>query len=473
MRQEHLKKQQQQHRMPGQIDRPFGISQNKYSISGSQTSSTLSPCVADRKHAPTAEQRTQGRQQQNRLDIVDARAGSISSMSGTCSGSLTAITTGETAYEATSFTFTRRHGRRYLRDPTLPYVLPTDVPELQRQNLRTMLYIEVFGGPICSPKFRNEAPKKVFELGCGNGFWSATVHKHYTKLGCPPIEFTGMDIAPLAPNWNKEDGMIWNFVQGDFRNKLPFPDNEFDLVLSKDMATSVTMNHVKQQAVDEMIRILKPGGIFELWDSDEALRMLLPHTPCVEPTSEEEKMLQELANTTGTYRVTTQTPFATPQNQFLIDYNSWLTKIFDQRLLTYIPSTVIRAEVLQEAEALTNMGFRRLAIPLSEVRWEREGIGGYVKLGPDGQARISAKIKAKQEDKKLLTSGQAALRRTALEIMVQFIESLEPLLKEASGKGQDEWDRWWGSMMNDLLRNHGTSWGECLELGAWWATKRE
>lgn len=393
-------------------------------------------------------------------------------MSGTASSSLTAITTGETAYEAIPSTFTRRYGRRYLRDTTIPYPLPCDIPELHRQHLRTMLLCEVFGGPICSPKYRNEPPKKVLEFGCGTGFWSAMCHQHYTKLGFPPIEFTGFDLANLAPNMNKEDGMSWTFVQGDLRKPLPFPDNEFDFVMSKDMAPGITMNWVKQHVTDELIRITKSGGIFELWDADSSLRMLLPHTPAVEPASDEGKWLHELADTTGTYIVTTQTPFATPQNQYLIDCNSWMAKVFDQRAVTLLPCTVIRAEVLQEAEALTGMGFRRLAIPLSEVRWEREGVGGYVKLGSDGQARISAKGKAKEENKKVLTAGQAALRRTALQIMVQFMESLEPLLKEASGKGQDEWDRWWGNMMNDLLRNNGTSWGECLEVGAWWATKR-
>jgi hypothetical protein len=27
--------------------------------------------------------------------------------------------------------------------------------------------------------------------------------------------------------------------------------------------------------------------------------------------------------------------------------------------------------------------------------------------------------------------------------------------------------------MNDLLKNNGTSWGECLEVGAWWARKKK
>jgi len=57
--------------------------------------------------------------------------------------------------------------------------------------------------------------------------------------------------------------------------------------------------------------------------------------------------------------------------------------------------------------------------------------------------------------------------------VVQMIESLEPLLREASAKGQDEWDRWYGGLMNDMIKGGGTDWGECLEVGAWWARKRK
>jgi hypothetical protein len=52
-----------------------------------------------------------------------------------------------------------------------------------------------------------------------------------------------------------------------------------------------------------------------------------------------------------------------------------------------------------------------------------------------------------------------------------MIESLEPLLKEVSGKNQEEWQRWWGSMMTNLLEQKGASSGECLELGVWWCRK--
>ena len=74
-------------------------------------------------------------------------------------------------------------------------------------------------------------------------------------------------------------------------------------------------------------------------------------------------------------------------------------------------------------------------------------------------------------DSGTLTEEQAALRHTALLVVIQMIESLEPLLKEVSGKTQEEWQGWWGSMMTNLLQEKGASSGECLEIGVWWCQK--
>lgn len=57
------------------------------------------------------------------------------------------------------------HGRRYLRDAST-YPLPIDLSELNRHNIRTLLLLQVFGGPLCST-FR-EPPKKILEVACGS-----------------------------------------------------------------------------------------------------------------------------------------------------------------------------------------------------------------------------------------------------------------------------------------------------------------
>ncbi|KAI6716274.1 hypothetical protein JHW43_001233 [Diplocarpon mali] len=338
-----------------------------------------------------------------------------------------------------------------------------------------MLLCQVFNGPVCSPVFQVKPPKRVLEVGCGTGFWSVMCHRHFAQRGFSSISFTGIDIAPLAPGMDSNDDMNWRFVQHDLRRaSLPFRDEEFNLIMIKDLSMVTPTTGIQQTLMDEYLRILKPGGSLEIWDGDHSLRMLLPHVPPStkddDDNNEDEEQIH--TNAMGIYTLTRQTPLAAPQNPFLNDFNSWISKSLEARKLTPMPCTSILPMLHQESEVLTEVDCRRLAIPLGEVRWEREGVGGALSHGSNENA-ISAKGKAPELGRKTLTAGQHALRRTALMTVVQMIESLEPLLREASGKGQDEWDRWQGNMMIDLLNQNGTSWGECLEVGAWWARKKK
>ena len=449
--------------------------------------------VVDRRYAQlTPEQKAEQKLNRERLareragrkgsrDDQDGsgRTGSLSSTSLTGSNSSATRVSGD-ALSTNAFLkspFSKRHGRRYLRDTTLPYPLPCDLIELHRQIMRTMLLVQVFGGPICTSNFRNKPPKKVLEVACGTGYWSALCHQYFARQG-HSVSFTGIDIAPLCSDMGKDVDMKWRFIQHDLRRSpLPFNNEEFDLVMVKDLSLVVnTTTGMQQVLIDEYLRILRPGGSLEIWDGDHTLRMLLPHAPfsTAADDSDSEDEEQERANATGTYTLTAQTPLTAPQNVYLSEYNAWIAKALEQRKLTLMPCTHIRPMLLQEAD-LAEIESRRLAIPLGEVRWEREGVGGAITKDSSsarGTQAHSATGKGNDSERRNLSTGQAALRRTALLTVVQKIEALEPLLREASGKGQDEWDRWQSNMMNDLMKQNGTSWGECLEVGAWWATKK-
>ena len=401
--------------------------------------------------------------------------------------------------------FVVRNGRTYLADPQLPYPLPVDLAETHRQSLRTLLLFQLFSGPVCSPTFANKPPTRVLEVGCGSGFWSMMCHRYYARHGHSNISFTGIDIAPIGlgasqtsagsqpvsrasaastPDGKPDKDMKWRFVQHDLRKlPWPFPDEEFDLVMAKDLSLAIT-SPMQQAVIDEYLRILRPGGVLEIWESDHTIRMLRPHVPEPSSTSSsstnpsstghnDDEEEHEAAASIGAYIMTSNTPLSAPLNNFIVEYNSWVSKAIEQRALCAVPCAITGPMLLQESEALTGIGSRRLAVPLSEVRWEREGVGGVVTK--DGKSYIETKGKARdaESNRKALTAGQAALRKTALLTVVQQIQSLEPLLRDVSGKSQDEWDGWLGKMMNDLMKENGTSWGECLEVGAWWARKKK
>lgn len=369
--------------------------------------------------------------------------------------------------------FVQRNGRTYLNDPTNPYPLPLDLTELHRQSLRTLMLIQVFGSPICSPSVLEKPPQRVLEVGCGTGFWSMMCHRFLKSKGHSNVSFTGIDIAPLAPGsgdlaretCKPDPSMRWKFVQHDIRHRpWPLPSGVFDLVMVKDMALAMPLAHY-QLYLDEYLRVLSPGGTLELWDSDHTIRMLRPHVP----GSMDHGGEQEAAAKVGAYVMTASTPLSAPLNSFLVECNAWILRAFETSGIAAVPCPHIGPYLVQEVDSLHKVGSRRLAIPLSEVRWEREGVGGVVTK--DGKSYVEMKGKVPVE-KKSLTPTQAALRRTALLTVVQEIQSLEAQLREVSGKSQDEWDLWMGKMMADLLGEGGTSWGECLEVGAWWAKKK-
>lgn len=483
---------------------------------------------------------------------------------------------------------TKSNGRTYLADPTLAYPLPVDLHELHRQSLRTLLLFQLFGGPLCSPFFNNKPPTRVLDVGCAYGFWSMMCHSYYSRKGFPNVHFTGLDIAALggiagmpqvtgppggpkdrvsststsssasASHWAEQPpdkNMRWNFVQHDLRVlPLPFGEEEFDVIVCKDMSMSVPTDHFPL-IIDDFMRILKPGGALEVWECDHPIRMLRPHVPDTPatgpgaappptPNTEDsaasapttdgkaaDKAAAEEASTPttpatpatthhgsskkvdyekevaelGAYVINNNTPLSGPQNNYLIEYNGWVSKYMDAHRLLTFPCAQVSALMIQE-QLLTNRGSKRLAIPLSEVRWEREGVGGVVTKdgksyidtskaigkaaaaaaaimgggsgsGSGGGKRGSSAAGGDGDDGskkgKALSPGQLALRQTALQTVVQLIEGLEPALREMSGKKPDEWDTWMGKLMKELLERDGTSCGECLEVGAWWARKRQ
>ena len=283
----------------------------------------------------------------------------------------------------------------------------------------------------------------------------------------------------------RADGMQWRFVQHDLRSvPIPFKDEEFDVIMVKDLALISSALNLTANLMEEYFRCLKVGGQMEVWDSDSTIRLLAPHTPnssiersdgssstssppgpLSSPSSQDDPGNgrtdndQAQAEGTGTYVITPQTPFRDAQNPYLAEYNEWITTALTKRGFTTMPCTLMGPLLAQEPQ-LGSVETRRIAIPLSQIRWERqdESENGRMINSPDG--------------KRVLTESQRALRETALTQFVMWVDSMEPFLQDAAGKNQEEWDRWYSDMMQSLMEGKGTEAGECLEIGAWWATKK-
>lgn len=232
--------------------------------------------------------------------------------------------------------FKHEGGRRYLRDPSLPYPLPVDLVEVHRQSLRMLLMMRLWGAPFCNTELNEDnPPKKVLELACGSGLWSSACHDYFKRHKHENISFTGLDIAPLAPDLRRS-GVNWRYVQHDIRkHPFPFPDAEFDFIFLKDVGFCVNNMDFSGMPLQETARLLKPGGVAEIWESDHVFRTLLPD-PASPPGTLDDEI--EQAEVNAVYIMSSGTPFVASQNRYLIDLNLWIERALAKRNLPPLPA---------------------------------------------------------------------------------------------------------------------------------------
>ena len=100
-------------------------------------------------------------------------------------------------------------------------------------------------------KYANNKEIKIYDAGCGTGLVGVELKKNsYTN-------FDGVDLSQklldLVPN-----GLYKNLSKADLNKPLNISDNEYDAILC---VGTFTFGHVKTQALDEFIRIIKNKGL--------------------------------------------------------------------------------------------------------------------------------------------------------------------------------------------------------------------
>ncbi|KAK1232824.1 hypothetical protein PQX77_004050 [Marasmius sp. AFHP31] len=112
----------------------------------------------------------------------------------------------------------------------------------------------------------DEPPTKVLDIGCGTGSWildSARVWRN--------CHFVGLDVVPLHPDLIQVGSMDMaqriTWVQHNFLEGLPFPNEEFDFVRIKRIARGVPEDKW-DILFEEITRVMKPGGAFEMIEED-------------------------------------------------------------------------------------------------------------------------------------------------------------------------------------------------------------
>ncbi|MCP4389420.1 MAG: class I SAM-dependent methyltransferase [Gammaproteobacteria bacterium] len=104
----------------------------------------------------------------------------------------------------------------------------------------------------------------IFDVGCGTGLTCVYLaEKGYANLD-------GIDLSPDMVGVAGQRGIYRELLVGDVNQALERDDASYDGVVS---SGTFTHGHVGPQPLDEIFRILKPGGILactvhgELWES--------------------------------------------------------------------------------------------------------------------------------------------------------------------------------------------------------------
>ena len=116
---------------------------------------------------------------------------------------------------------------------------------------------------------------KVLDVGCGTGNLTLTVQAY---IGTSAAAY-GIDAAPemiaAARDKARRRGAATVFDVG-LIEKLAFPEATFDVVLSRLMVHHLP-DDLKRQGFAEILRVLKPGGLFFLADFKPPSNPILAH----------------------------------------------------------------------------------------------------------------------------------------------------------------------------------------------------
>lgn len=118
-------------------------------------------------------------------------------------------------------------------------------------------------------KFQSHQPDtqiSILDAGCGTGLVGTLLF----EKGYQVID--GLDFSPDMLEKAKEKQVYRNLIQADLTTSLDLSDNQYDAVISVGTFTSA---HVGPEALNELLRITKPGGYIcftvrdSSWEEDQ------------------------------------------------------------------------------------------------------------------------------------------------------------------------------------------------------------
>jgi SAM-dependent methyltransferase len=140
----------------------------------------------------------------------------------------------------------------------VPYVMPhqgTDPSEIDRLDIQHYALREHLGANYLAPL---EQPARILDVGCGTGLWAYEMCAEF-----PLAQVVGFDLAPSKSPWPA----TYRFVRGNLLQGLPFAGDRFDFVHQRLLMSGVPVK-AWAAAVNELVRVTRPGGWLELVEGE-------------------------------------------------------------------------------------------------------------------------------------------------------------------------------------------------------------
>ncbi|KAI8391520.1 S-adenosyl-L-methionine-dependent methyltransferase [Radiomyces spectabilis] len=151
-----------------------------------------------------------------------------------------------------------RQGRSFHNMAMSTYWLPNDDEEMDRLVGQHFALKTLFNGNILR-EVEEALPLntgcKILDVGCGPGTWIMDMATEY-----PASEFTGVDMCETFPVSIRPPNV--HFLSGNILERLPFPDNSFDLVNMRLFILALRKEEWPP-VLNEIYRVLKPGGMIQ------------------------------------------------------------------------------------------------------------------------------------------------------------------------------------------------------------------